>query len=121
FALLVLPAATAQRITSRPGLGVGLSVALALVVTWTGLACAYYSSYPIGFYVTTIAFVLYVGAGVVPAVARRRPRPRLGAPSSRPVWPSRVRCCSRPSTKPSPRRAACRYGPSATGSSPWSG
>jgi zinc/manganese transport system permease protein len=82
FALLVLPAATAQRITTRPALGVALSVALALVVTWTGLAFAYYSSYPIGFYVTSIAFVLYVAAGVIPAAARRRPRARPGlAPS----------------------------------------
>lgn len=75
FALLVLPAATAQRITTRPALGVALSVALALVVTWTGLAFAYYSSYPIGFYVTSIAFVFYVAAGGIPAVARRPPRP----------------------------------------------
>jgi zinc/manganese transport system permease protein len=73
FALLVLPAATAQRITPRPALGVALSVALAVGVTWAGLAFAYYSSYPIGFYVTTIAFGLYVAANVFPRV-RRRPR-----------------------------------------------
>src|SRR5207302_5838893 len=53
FALLVLPAATAQRLTPRPAAGVVLSIALALAVTWAGLTFAYYSSYPIGFYVTT--------------------------------------------------------------------
>lgn len=71
FALLVLPAATAQRLTTRPGLSVVLSVALALLVTWLGLACAYYSRYPIGFYVTTVAFAAYVTASVAPLVAHR--------------------------------------------------
>lgn len=72
FALLVLPAATAQRITSRPARGVALSVALALVVTWSGLAVGYYSSYPIGFAVTTVAFGAYVAALVAPVAARLR-------------------------------------------------
>jgi zinc/manganese transport system permease protein len=72
FALLVLPAATAQLVTTRPVVGVALSVGLALGVTWVGLALAYYSSYPIGFYVTTIAFVLYVVARVVAGVPRHR-------------------------------------------------
>lgn len=62
FALLVLPAATAQRLTARPGLGLGLSVGLALLVTWLGLTLGYYSAYPIGFYVTTIAFAAYLAA-----------------------------------------------------------
>ncbi len=62
FALLVLPPATAQAITSRPALGLALSVAIALLVTWTGLAIAYYSPYPIGFWITSIAFVLFVVA-----------------------------------------------------------
>jgi zinc/manganese transport system permease protein len=40
FALLVVPAATAQTITSRPGRGLALSVALAVLITWVGLAAA---------------------------------------------------------------------------------
>ncbi|MCU1461216.1 MAG: Zinc/manganese transport system permease protein [Acidimicrobiales bacterium] len=81
FALLVLPAATAQRITDRPGLGVALSVGIALAVTWAGLAFAYYSTYPIGFYVTTIAFGLYLATNLG-AVARWAGwRPRRLAPS----------------------------------------
>ena len=59
FALLVTPAATAQQITARPVAGVMLSVALALTVTWLGLALAYFSIYPVGFYITSIAFGLY--------------------------------------------------------------
>ena len=62
FALLVLPPATAQRLTTRPAVGVALSAGIAVAVTWLGLALAYYSSYPIGFFVTTIAFAVYVGA-----------------------------------------------------------
>ena len=72
FALLVLPAATAQRLTARPALGATLSVALALVVTWLGLAFGYYSTYPIGFYVTTIAFGMYVMANAATWLTGRR-------------------------------------------------
>jgi zinc/manganese transport system permease protein len=59
FALLVIPAATAQRLTARPAASIALSVALAVAVTWLGLAAAYYSSYPIGFFVTTFGFAVF--------------------------------------------------------------
>jgi zinc/manganese transport system permease protein len=60
FALLVAPPAAAQRLTLRPAIGVILSVAFALVTIWLALAIAYFSIYPVGFYVTTIGFVIYV-------------------------------------------------------------
>ena len=60
FALLVMPAATAQRLTTRPALGIALSAAIALAVTWGGLVLAYSTVYPVGFYVTSLAFGLYV-------------------------------------------------------------
>jgi zinc/manganese transport system permease protein len=60
FALLVTPAATAQLLTARPALGLALSVALAFVVTWLGLGIAYFSPYPVGFWVTSLSFGLYV-------------------------------------------------------------
>jgi zinc/manganese transport system permease protein len=60
FALLVMPAATAQVLTARPALSLALSVVIALVVTWAGLITAYFSAYPIGFYVSTFAFGMYV-------------------------------------------------------------
>ncbi len=60
FALLVTPAATAQRLTPRPGVGIVLSVGIALAVTWLGLTLAYYSVYPVGFFVTSLSFGLYV-------------------------------------------------------------
>jgi len=65
FALLVTPAATAQRLTARPGPGLALSVGLALAVTWLGLSIAYFSPYPVGFWVTSVSFGLYVLARVV--------------------------------------------------------
>ena len=68
FALLVTPAATAQQITARPLAGVLLSVAFALVVTWLGLALAYFSIYPVGFYVTSVSFALYALTRLVRAL-----------------------------------------------------
>ncbi|HEU5141656.1 MAG TPA: metal ABC transporter permease, partial [Solirubrobacterales bacterium] len=72
FALLVTPAATAHQLTSRPALGIALSVAIALAVTWLGLALAYFSIYPVGFYVTSLSFALYVLVRLVRLVAARR-------------------------------------------------
>ncbi|MCU1679433.1 MAG: ABC-type transporter, integral rane subunit [Amycolatopsis sp.] len=60
FALLVMPAATAQVLSARPAVSLVLSLVIAVAVTWLGLGAAYYSVYPIGFFVTTFAFALYV-------------------------------------------------------------
>jgi zinc/manganese transport system permease protein len=78
FALLVTPAATAQQLTARPGLGLFLAVVLALLVTWVGLTIAYFSPYPVGFWVTSLAFGLYVVVRLGAEAARRR-APRAGA------------------------------------------
>jgi zinc/manganese transport system permease protein len=78
FALLVIPAATAQLLTARPALSLALTVSIGLAVTWLGLAVAYFSPYPIGFFVTTFAFAAYVAAAVVRQTRmRRRSRRRL--------------------------------------------
>jgi zinc/manganese transport system permease protein len=74
FALLVMPAATAQVLTARPAVSLALSVVLALVVTWLGLITAYYTPYPIGFYVSTFAFAGYVVARLGRLLADRLPR-----------------------------------------------
>ncbi len=60
FALLVAPAASAQQLTSRPVAGLLLSVVLAVLVVWLALAMAYFSIYPVGFYLTTLALGLHV-------------------------------------------------------------
>jgi zinc/manganese transport system permease protein len=80
FALLVLPPASAQLLTPRPVRSLALSVATALLAVWAALFVAYYSPYPIGFWLTTIAFGLYVLAYT--AVGART---RLGARGPRPV------------------------------------
>jgi zinc/manganese transport system permease protein len=72
FALLVTPAATAQELTARPGLALLLSVAIAVVVAWVGIGIAYFSVYPVGFFVTSVAFAAYLLVR-----ARRWVRPRL--------------------------------------------
>ena len=71
FALLVTPAATAQAITERPGLSLALSLAIALAVTWVGLGIAYYSIYPVGFWVTSLSFGAYVLARAWRALRER--------------------------------------------------
>jgi zinc/manganese transport system permease protein len=77
FALLVLPPATAQVVTARPAASIALSVLVAVGVTWAGIGIAYYSPYPIGFWVTTIAFALFVLAHSGAAVGTRLARGRL--------------------------------------------
>jgi zinc/manganese transport system permease protein len=72
FALLVTPAATAFVITTRPLASLALAVGLALVVTWLGLAIAYFSPYPVGFWVTSLSFGLYVLTRLVARATRRR-------------------------------------------------
>jgi zinc/manganese transport system permease protein len=82
FALLVAPAATAQQITSRIGVSLALTVVLGVLITWVGLALAYFYNYPVGFYITTVAFVAYVLARVARAAIShsglRRGSPRIG-------------------------------------------
>jgi zinc/manganese transport system permease protein len=64
FALLVMPAATAQQLTARPRLSMVLAIVVGLVVTWLALGVAYFSPYPVGFFLTTFAFGAYVLAAV---------------------------------------------------------
>jgi zinc/manganese transport system permease protein len=72
FALLVLPPAAAQAITARAGRSIALAIALGLGTVWASLFIAYYSAYPIGFWVSTIAFLTYVLAKAVDLARRRR-------------------------------------------------
>jgi zinc/manganese transport system permease protein len=71
FALLVAPAAAAQQLTAKIGLGIGLSVGIALLVTWLGLGLAYYTNYSVGFYVSGLAFAVYLMARARRQFARR--------------------------------------------------
>jgi zinc/manganese transport system permease protein len=67
FALLVAPGAAAQRLSSRPGAALMLTVAISLACTWLGLAVAYFTGYPVGFFITTFAFGTYVAVRLADA------------------------------------------------------
>ncbi|MBV9649403.1 MAG: metal ABC transporter permease [Pseudonocardiales bacterium] len=79
FALLVAPAAAATRLTAQPAAGVALSIMLALLITWMGEAFAFFSPYPIGFWVTTLGFAAFLLAtayrGIADRIARHPPIP----------------------------------------------
>jgi len=77
FALIVAPAAIAERFTTRPSRGVALAALLAVLFTWAGLTIAYYVPYPVGFFITTIAFGSYILARVLSDVIARRAAGRL--------------------------------------------
>jgi zinc/manganese transport system permease protein len=78
FALLVLPPATAAQITDRIWLSVTLSVTFALVAVWLALCIAFYTPYPIGFWLTTVTFAGYLTAR---GLANLRPRATAAAGS----------------------------------------
>ncbi|MFZ2112790.1 MAG: metal ABC transporter permease [Solirubrobacteraceae bacterium] len=81
FALLVAPPAAAQALTPRPGLSLVLSVVFALLVMWLGLGISYFSIYPLGFFVTSFGFALYVAAKLARrAVTALRQAPQADRP-----------------------------------------
>ena len=93
-ALLVGPAATALRITRRPGRATVLAAVLGVVVTWLGILLAYdsftwppgHDGWPVSFFVVALTFACYLLAqwGARLAEARRRPdRPGARGPVRR--------------------------------------
>jgi zinc/manganese transport system permease protein len=84
-ALLVGPAATAMRLTSRTGLAAILSGLIGVAATWLGILLAYDSFYwppvqhgwPVSFFVVTLIFVFYLLAQL-PAVGARAQRAGTG-------------------------------------------
>ena len=71
FTLLVLPAAAARELTCRPSRALTLSVVLAVLITWIALAVAFYSPYPIGFWLSSLAFAVFLTARGTRAVRDR--------------------------------------------------
>jgi len=72
-----MPPAAAQQLSARPGTSFLVTIVFGLLVTWLGLGAAYFSVYPVGFFVTTFGFIAYV--------ARRRgaPFPSVATHASR--------------------------------------
>ena len=60
FALMVTPAAIAQRLAKRPLNAIMISVFIALIATWIGLFVSFYEPYPVSFFITTIVFSIYL-------------------------------------------------------------
>jgi zinc/manganese transport system permease protein len=60
FTLMVGPAASAQRLTTRIWSGIALSVTIALGEAWLGLALAYETDWPATFWITALSSALYV-------------------------------------------------------------
>lgn len=66
FALLVAPAATAERWTHRPLTTIALAVGLSLAYTWGGLILAFVGHWPVSFYISALAALSYLfSIGVV--------------------------------------------------------
>ena len=59
FTLMVGPAAAAQRLTARLGIGIALAAALALAEAWLGIVIAYYSDWPVSFCITALSGIVY--------------------------------------------------------------
>jgi len=60
FALLLLPAAIAHRVTTRPAWAFVLSAGLAVALTWFGIGFGFYTGYPSSVCISLLAFVSYV-------------------------------------------------------------
>ncbi|HSO93888.1 MAG TPA: metal ABC transporter permease [Candidatus Dormibacteraeota bacterium] len=81
FALIVAPAAIAERFTHRPSSGLLLSAVLAVLFTWAALTVSYYLPYPVGFFITTFASGSYVLARLLSYLFPR------GAAGRTRAWP----------------------------------
>lgn len=69
FALMVGPAASAQRLTGRLGWGIALAALLALAEAWLGIVLAYYTDWPASFWITALSAAVYFLS-----LVQRRPR-----------------------------------------------
>jgi zinc/manganese transport system permease protein len=65
FTLMVGPAAAAQRLTDGLWSGVALSVLLALIDAWGGLTLAFYTDWPVSFWITALSGAGYFGSLLV--------------------------------------------------------
>jgi len=60
FTLIVAPAATAGFLTSRPSTAILVSVVIALLETWLGITMAFYTKFPVSFYIASLGFAFYL-------------------------------------------------------------
>jgi zinc/manganese transport system permease protein len=72
FALLVAPAAAAERLTSRPATAIGLSLVLGLAFTWGGLILAFVGHWPVSFYIAALSALFYFAAASINFIQKPR-------------------------------------------------
>jgi zinc/manganese transport system permease protein len=59
FSLMIAPAAVARALTNRAGVAVVLSALIAVATVWLAIAGAYFTNWPVGFFVGTAGAVFY--------------------------------------------------------------
>ena len=62
FSLTVGPAATAAHLARRPLVAMSLAVGLGVAATWLGIALAYDTGWPVGFFISALTGLEYFGA-----------------------------------------------------------
>ena len=72
FSLLVTPAATSRYLSNKPAAAMAMSMGIAVLSTWAGLAAGYYTPWPISFYIASFGFAAYVAARAWRALSGRR-------------------------------------------------
>jgi zinc/manganese transport system permease protein len=88
IALVVTPAATAHRLTTRPYTGLGLAATLSVAFVWVGLTLGYaFQRIPPSFLVVALAFVSYAGAVLRSRLRARGRGLRPGAATLAPNGP----------------------------------
>lgn len=71
-ALIVAPAASAQCLTHRPARALIIAVAIALGITWVGIALAWWIPFPVSFFITTLGGFAYTAARTTASVGGSR-------------------------------------------------
>jgi zinc/manganese transport system permease protein len=79
FSLMIGPAAAARSLTARPARAMFLSVAIALVTVWAGIALSYQSNWPLGFFVGVLGAAFFLLGRAYRAAARHRLHPERTA------------------------------------------
>ena len=80
FSLMVTPSATSQYLVRRPLQSIAISVAIAVVATWSGLFISFYTPYPVSFYITAEVFVLYIAVRILTRALKWRVKVRPDRP-----------------------------------------
>jgi zinc/manganese transport system permease protein len=71
FSLMIGPAAAARSLTARPTLALTLSVAIALLTVWTGIAVSYQTNWPLGFFVGAMGAAFFLLGRASTSIRRR--------------------------------------------------